>query len=161
MIVYDLDGVLRWMAGPERNFIDAKYWEEPMPNGQSVVEFYSSEPHKLNYCPVTPYYPVIIKDRMRDTPTILTLQLESWIPYTEKWIHVYIPQAKVIYVKSSQEKIDYINSFKDMYLVEDCPHMPDMSKIIMVDHDYNKHVKDCFCRVNSPEELEYIQEALK
>ena len=160
-LVYDLDGVLRWLTGPQRNFVHAKHWDELMPNGQNVIEYFNERPQEINYSPVTPYYPVIIRDRMRDTPTILTHQMEKWIPYTEKWIHVYIPHAKVIYVKDPQEKLDYINSFKDTYIVEDYPFFKDNSKVILLDYPYNAEVKDCFCRVRTPEELQYIMEAIK
>ena len=159
-LVYDLDGVLRWLTAEQRNFIMPDHWDDPMPNGQSVIEYFNERPHEVAYSPVTPYYPVIIKDRHRDSPTILTHQMEKWIPYTEKWIHVYIPQAKVIYVKKPEEKLEYVNSFPDTYLVEDYPNFKDNSKVILISYPYNSEVKDCFCRIREPEELNYLLEAI-
>ena len=130
-----------------------------MPNGQNIMEYFHERLYELVYSPTTEYYHVIVKNRMVDAPVILTHQVEEWIPYTQKWLHVYIPHAKVIYVKDPEEKINYINQFKDMYIVEDYPRFKDNSKVIMIDRPYNRKVRNCFCRVTKPEELQYLMEA--
>ena len=157
-LLYDLDGVLRWLTAVPRDWHEPASWDEPLPNGQSILEFFGEKLERLCYAPVTEYYSTMVKDR-RQRMTILTHQPEEWIPYTDKWIHVYIPNAEVIYVNSFEEKMKYIN--EETLLVDDYPKFKDNSKIVIIDRPYNKNVKDCYIRIKSPEEFDTFRKEIE
>ena len=156
-LIYDLDGVLRWLTAVPRDWREPLDWDEPLPTGQNVFEYFGEKLERLCYAPVTEYYSTIVKDRNAKL-TIVTHQPKEWVLYTEKWIHVYIPMATVFYVGSSEEKMEHLN--EETLLVEDYPKFKDNSKIVMIDRAYNREVKDCYKRIHSPEELQSFMEEI-
>jgi hypothetical protein len=151
-LYWDLDGVLRNLHSSITGW-DPQYWDHPLPNGQNIFEYFRDNPHHLVYAEPTEYYKIVPKDI-----TIITCQPEEWRPYTSKWITVYFPQALVIYVDKSEQKLEYLK--EGDLLIEDYPLFDNYKQVVLISRAYNKEVNNCYLRINTPNELKDFLEKL-
>lgn len=150
-IYWDLDGVLRNVSKTYIGFIPPE-WNYVNEKGKTITDLIEENPKllatakPLNYIKVALKFPFI---------TILTVQRKSWIPYTEKWLEKYLSGISydVQYLNSFNEKLDIVGS--SGFLIDDCPVLNDYSRIILVEYQYNIHVKSRF-RVKYLNELEFL-----
>ena len=148
-ILFDLDGVLRmfgsYALGFEPDDWDAKH------NGKSVIDIINERPEMCAYCPESEYLPIV--NEKLDHITILTNQLDRWIPFTEIWLqrHIKIPYD-VVYTKNSDQKLTYLG--KHDWIVEDFPKFKDYSNIALITRNYNK-------KLNVPLRISNVDEFTK
>jgi hypothetical protein len=87
MIYWDLDGVLRDLTWKIPGCKHPKVWSQKGPFGYDVVEYINRNLHLLKECRPTRYLNVAMWQKV---VTILTVQRESWKPYTADWLARYI-----------------------------------------------------------------------
>lgn len=157
MIYFDLDGVIRDLC----QYAFGKYpntWEYQI-NGKGIIEIFNDDKPGLFLSPVTEYYSFI---KTLDHITIITFQLESWIPFTKVFLSTRFKpdQYNVIWVNSFQEKLDIVK--EGDYIVEDYPFYTkefSSKRCIMVDMPYNREVS-AFQRVYNTNDLKNVFHSL-
>ena len=147
MIYWDLDGVLRllgsYVLGQEPDVWDKKY------KGKTVVQHINEHPEICLYAPESEYLPIV--NEVCDHINILTNQLPSWIPWTDKWLNNHIKISyEVVYTNGPDAKFSYLG--KDDILIEDYPKYQSYNQIALITRNYNKDL-DVPLRISSPDEL--------
>jgi len=145
-IYFDLDGVIRDLV--KAIGYNPQTWDDPLPDGRSLYQFFDDNPDALLSAPPTEYYGVI-RDR---EIVIFTCQPERWIKNTLAWITIYLPKATPVIFQKPEDKLKLLNG----YLVEDYPNFSDYSKVILIDKPYNSHIENCYARVWTPDGLRDI-----
>lgn len=147
-VYFDLDGVIRNLAG-HMFTRDPEDWDEPI-HGMNFYDYLDSNLHMLEESPKTEYCDVIAQYY----PTILSCQPLRWREGTMKWIANNLGGkiSGVIFTKHPLDKFHYVS--KSDWLVEDYPGFKDYSRIILIDHAYNKKVLNPAMRIKDPEILD-------
>ena len=101
-LLWDLDGVIRDLHSMIKDW-NPQYWDDPLPTGESIFDYFKKNPNHLTYAEPTEYYKIIPKEI-----TIITCQPEEWRQYTAKWLKVYCPKANIIYVDKPEDKFIYL-----------------------------------------------------
>ena len=149
MIYCDIDGVLRDLCGAAG--INPTEWDCTVgPEKLSFVDYFSAHLELLALAKPTKYFDVIQMYHNYIKPiTILSAQLERWIPATNHWIgNNFIPAPTVIY---DLDKFFYLG--KNDVLIEDSPNLSDYSQVILIDQLYNRKIKLPHVRVDTPKKL--------
>jgi len=153
--MFDIDGVVRWLSNIPRGGVVPLYWDEPCPNGQSLIEYINNEPSILTDAPPLPYLEVI---KRCDCPFFLSHQQNGWKRRTDVWLqkHVGNLNFKWQYVENADDKMKVVEDW-DAYIVEDSPNFPKefYRRVVLIDWPYNQGI-DCFARVRTVEELAWI-----
>ena len=150
MIFFDLDGVIRDLTYYIRGTEPRTDWHGILPNGETVGQYIDNNLNTLITAPPTPYLDVI---KQLKQITILTNQPGPWQYRTLAWIedHFYGNKIDVFFVKKMKDKMSYLHD-GDL-LVEDYPHYDNYSQIVLIDHPYNRNVKNPYLRITSPDQL--------
>lgn len=144
-VYFDLDGVIRDLAGHVFSD-DPDSWDTPI-KGMSFYDYVDKNPSTLVDSPKTKYCEVISKF----SPHIVTCQPAHWRTYTLKWIAENIPTlSAVTFVKHPDEKFKMIS--KSDWIVEDYPNFKDYSRVILIDHKYNR-AANAVIRIKDPVDL--------
>lgn len=143
MLYWDLDGVLRILGSYVLGY-EPKNWYDTY-NGKTIIELVNEHPELCMTCPESEYLSVV--HEKLDNITILTNQLDDWIPFTEIWLrrHIKIPYD-VVYTKSSKHKLDFLKNGD--ILVEDFPGFQNYNNIALITRRYNEHL-NVPCRISS------------
>ena len=74
---------------------------------------------------------------------------------------IYFNNYNFRFVNDSKEKLKYYKCAR--FIIEDYPYYNKeiYNRVILIDTCYNKNVKNCFKRVKTKRELEYILENIK
>ena len=150
MIYFDLDGVLRDLISPLFHVKDVRFWNVENQFGQNFLDLVNRNLDVLLHAPCTEYVDVWKKFK----GIIITKQPLQWKFLTSVWISVNLGKADVLYVEDGESKLQYLKDGD--YLVEDYPYFEDYSKIILIDHLYNREVKHPFARVKNARGLARI-----
>jgi hypothetical protein len=148
MLYFDLDGVLRefgtYILGYEPTHWDATK------DGKTVIEIVNEHPEICLYCPETKYLKIV--NEYMDKITVISNQLPSWMPFTNKWLnnHIKIPY-EVIYTSGPKEKLAMLKPGD--YIVEDYPCFDNYSQVALINYAYNRHL-DVPIRISNTEDLE-------
>ncbi len=135
-VYWDLDGVLREFGTYVLGY-EPSYWDAINKDGKTVIELVNERPEICLECPESKYLPIV--NEYLDKITIMTNQLPSWIPFTDKWLNNHIQiQYEVIYTKNPGDKLARLK--EGDILVEDFPNFPCYDNIVLIDRTYNKHV---------------------
>ena len=147
MLYWDLDGVLRILGSYVLGY-EPENWHDTY-NGKTIIEIVNEHPELCATCPESEYLPII--HEKLDNITILTNQLNDWIPFTEIWLrrHMKIPYD-VVYTKSSEHKLSFLKN-SDI-LVEDFPGFKSYNNIALVTRRYNSHL-NVPCRISKQNDL--------
>ena len=150
MLYWDLDGVLRILGSHVLGY-EPENWHDTY-NGKTIIEIVNEHPELCMTCPESEYLP-IIHEKLYNI-TILTNQLDDWIPFTEIWLrrHIKIPYD-VVYTKSSEHKLSFLKN-SDI-LVEDFPGFKNYNNIALVTRSYNEHL-NVPCRISTPNNLRIL-----
>lgn len=148
MIYWDLDGVLRefgtYILGYEPNRWDATR------DGKTVIQIVNENPEICMKCPPTKYLQIV--NEYMDKIIVLSNQLPSWIPFTNKWLNNNIEISyEVKYTRNAGQKLSLLK--KCDILVEDFPNYSDYSQIALIDYAYNRHL-DVPVRISTTKDLE-------
>lgn len=147
MLYWDLDGVLRILGSHVLGY-EPENWHDTY-NGKTIIEIVNEHPELCMTCPESEYLS-IVNNKLQEI-TILTNQLDSWIPFTEIWLrhHIKIPYD-VVYTKSSEHKLSFLKN-SDI-LVEDFPGFKNYNNIALVTRRYNSHL-NVPCRISKQNDL--------
>lgn len=149
MIFFDIDGVVRSL------FLDGRepdIWMQRNENGHTICDRIYSDLSILENAPELPGYVEVCR-YLSSHVIMLSHQPDVWRPYTNRWMAKHLPSIrKSIYVKDAEQKVDYLEAFRDSVLVDDSPLLPVHDRIILVDRKYNRHINS-LSRVRSPLEL--------
>ena len=147
MLYWDLDGVLRILGSYVLGY-EPENWHDTY-NGKTIIEIVNEHPELCMTCPESEYLS-IVNNKLQEI-TILTNQLDSWIPFTEIWLrhHIKIPYD-VVYTKSSEHKLSFLKN-SDI-LVEDFPGFKSYNNIALVTRRYNSHL-NVPCRISKQNDL--------
>ena len=147
MLYWDLDGVLRILGSYVLGY-EPENWHDTY-NGKTIIEIVNEHPELCMTCPESEYLPII--HEKLDNITILTNQIDDWIPFTEIWLrhHIKIPYD-VVYTKSSEHKLSFLKN-SDI-LVEDFPGFKSYNNIALVTRRYNSHL-NVPCRISKQNDL--------
>ena len=154
VLYFDLDGVFRILGtsvlGHEPFKWDAKK------NGKSVIQIVNEDP---SVCERLPAYEDMLHvvNTSLDSIFILTNQLDSWIPYTERWLEkkLKIPY-QVVYTSGPDEKLKFLQ--KGDILVEDYPLFKSYDQIALVNRNYNMVVPNPKVRIYGAPGLKWVIE---
>ena len=149
MILFDLDGVLRDLCGAITKEPVTEW--NPLINGVSFMDAVNSDLNVLATAPPTIYHQFV--SRLSHVH-LLTSQPKRWRFFTQQWISKnFLPcnNVSVTYVDHPREKLALLSD-SDI-LVEDYPYFTDYSKILLIDHPYNRHVKNPIERITTPGQL--------
>lgn len=149
-LLWDLDGVIRDLHSMIKDW-NPQYWDDPLPTGESIFDYFKKNPNHLTYAEPTEYYKIIPKEI-----TIITCQPEEWRQYTAKWLKVYCPKANIIYVDKPEDKFVYLK--KDDLIIEDYPKFKDYSQVVLIDRSWNQEVENPYKRIFYPEQLKQFIE---
>jgi len=143
LLYWDLDGVLRILGSHVLGY-EPENWHDTY-NGKTIIEIVNEHPELCMTCPESEYLPII--HEKLDNITILTNQIDDWIPFTEIWLrhHIKIPYD-VVYTKSSEHKLSFLKN-SDI-LVEDFPGFKSYNNIALITRHYNEHL-NVPCRISS------------
>jgi len=154
MLYFDCDGVLRDLFTYTMG-IEQKDWNEKV-NGKDFFETIEEDRTILNKCHETQYLPIIVS--MCPEVNILSSQPVQWREYTNKWIDDKIKpfcKCNIQYVSKPFEKMKHLKD-GDM-LVEDYPFFEDYSKIVLIDHLYNRKLEKAknepIIRINDKDQM--------
>ena len=147
-IWWDLDGTLRDLALAVWG-VEPEHWNKRDASGRNTIDIVNDNLFLLEKAPPTEYLRAVNGKRI----TILSAQLPHWTPYTRNWLYRWIPNCTVIYTETGEEKLPILEAH-DALLVEDHPNLSDYSRILLIDHPYNRHVINPLRRICSVEELE-------
>lgn len=159
-IVFDLDGVLRDLAGyvAKKNGCSyPKVWNEKY-KGLDIFQCIDKDLDCLINARPTAYLPIVVK-YYREID-IWTNQPDNWKSHTEKWIDNNVATKVNIYYKSPDEKARCLLENRDIILVEDSPKFYNYDQILLIDRPYNQHVK-AVMRVFGPKHLNNLLEIAK
>ena len=153
LIYWDLDGVLRllgsYVLGQEPDTWDKKY------KGKTVIQHINEHPEICLHAPESEYLPIVNENC--EQLTILTNQLPSWIPWTDKWLNNHIKISyEVIYTNGPDHKLRLID--EKSILVEDYPLFNNYNNIALITRNYNK-LLDVPLRISNPDELRKFLES--
>ena len=155
-LFWDLDGVLRNLTAAISKHIGCEFkpmlWDDQVLSGIGICQYIDLYPELLVTSPETEFCE---EARYEKDMVILTYQPFNWISYTKEWIKNHFPNSTVKFCQHPDEKLSIIKN-KNILLIEDYPYFSDNSQIIIIDHLYNWHVKDCYARVKSVEELQKL-----
>jgi hypothetical protein len=152
MIYFDLDGVLRLLGSHVLGY-EPTNWHDKY-NGKTIIEIINENPRLCLTAPETEYLP-IVNDKL-DKIVLLTNQMTSWIPYTDKWLNNHIKiQYEVIYTKGPEDKLKFLK--KSDILVEDFPNFLSYSQIALITRKYNEHL-EVPLRISSVEQFKVFLE---
>ena len=153
MITFDLDGVLRNLAGTVFGRTPSDWHERH--NGKSLIDIVNGNLKLLQEAKPTQYYDVV--KEMFPTPRILSYQAEQWRDPTLWWLNRYFDNYTVDFTASGADKI---KALRTKLIVEDYPDFPTefYARLILVRHPYNMNVKDkdCYAVVDSAEGLREV-----
>ena len=152
-LFWDLDGVLRNLH-KEVLSEDPKTWDWKK-NGKSLVEIVDENRNMLVDADPTKYFN--LASSLPDI-SILTRQPDPWRDLTMKWLDTHFLKTRVYltFVESMEEKIKLLKKYPKTFLIDDFPGFSDYSRVILIDHAYNKKVKKPYRRVKTVEELRGI-----
>ena len=154
-LYFDLDGVLRDL-GPMVIGHDPISWNEKV-NNKDFFQLVEEDKTVLYKAPPTQYLSVILA--LCDEINILSSQLSgNWCEFTDIWIDNHVRRYKSVnveYVSKPAEKIAFLKN--DDILIEDFPFFADYSKIVVVDHPYNRILsraeKQPITRISNTDEM--------
>ena len=153
VFAWDLDGVIRNLSGTIYGQ-DPDIWDYEV-DGKDIFKIVAGNMSILETAKPTLYYPLA----MSYSPLIIiSSQPENWRPYTIRWLKKYFPAHKVYYqfVDSFKEKEKILRKNDNIFLIDDYPYFEDYSKIVLIDHKYNRNVKNPFKRITTPEQLKEL-----
>jgi hypothetical protein len=151
MIFYDIDGVLRNLAGIAFGR-EPKMWQEKI-NGKGVFKIVNENKQMLLDALPTIYVPII---QELEKISILSTQPAIWREYTGKWLDKYFPNTLIEenYTLKPEKKLEFLK--EGDILIDDYPLFSNYSKVAVVDCLYNQNVKDCYMRIKTVEDLEEL-----
>ncbi len=161
-LIFDLDGVLRDLAG----YLNAKF-NIPYPQewfwkyqGKDIYQWIKEDNYyTLIYAPITKYFFTIME--LVNELEIWSYQPEDWRRHTEQWLKHNITKPYRIEYLATEEKRKKLDQRPDCFLIEDSPNFSSYERIILINEPYNKEIKDVI-RIYNPEQLrEWIIENLK
>ena len=141
--------MLRMLSSHAVNYNELNTWDYRNEKGQSIIDIVNEHPEICLHSPESEYLPVV--NDWLDHITILSNQLSSWIPFTNRWLnnHIIIPY-EVIYTKGPNDKLKYLTNGD--WLIEDYPKFSDYNNIVLIDRPYNQSL-DVPIRVRNPKQL--------
>lgn len=152
----DIDGIVRDIHIPAMKK-PAQVWAVKI-KGVSFVDYVTKHIDEiLPNCKKAEYYDVVkewIGLASYVNLEFLSCQPESWIPYTEKWLHEHFPGMPYQFVGTPEEKLGIVRK-NNAWLIDDYPNFSDYSKVIIADKPYNQKSKGNV-RVRDKEEFMYI-----
>ena len=162
-IFFDVDNVLRDLSGVIRqkfNLPQTTTWHnnEWDKLGKGVYELVAEDYDILTKAEPTKYLKSIIR-YIKKKDVLLELwshQPKFWQEPTMKWLDHYLKgiDFEILFLNSEQ-KYKRLKTYSKALLVEDYPHFPEYSQIVLIDCPYNKKVK-ADLRVKSVTELKEI-----
>lgn len=136
MIYWDLDGVLRSLGTVVLGH-ETDDWNKKV-NGKTFFEIVEDDKTVLYRAPEMCYLPLVLS--VCPEIHILSSQLSGdWHTFTDIWIKEHISKyidTTVTYVSKPIEKMDFLKNGD--IIVEDYPFFDDYSKIVLIDHPYNR-----------------------
>lgn len=160
--VFDLDGVLRNLAGYVARKYNAPYptsWEH-LYAGKGIIDRIKEEISCLVDAPPTTYIQLVWNKIYN--PEIWTNQPKEWRKLTQFWISTYMGNGCKVRFLTPDEKEERLKKLKNTYLVEDYPYFKNYDRIILIDQPYNQHIKGTnIVRAYNPYHLGQILDNLK
>lgn len=154
-VFFDLDGVLRDLAAKELYGYDPPKWDEKK-DGKSFVDLVNEDLTILERAKPTEFYPLVKNCKM----TILSCQLPEWRSRTDNWIKKHLPNATVIYFDHSADKMKFVEE-RQAIIFEDHPNLGDYHRVVLIDHPYNRHVKQPMIRCKNFEDFQTAIETIQ
>jgi hypothetical protein len=156
MVVYwDLDGVLRLFGSYILGY-EPQDWNATSEDGKSVIQIVNEHPELCLSAPESEYLP-IVNERLEKIH-LLTNQLPSWVPYTNRWLNEHIKiQYEVIYTKGPTEKLAMLKP--NDVLVEDYPNFSSYEQVALITRAYNRGV-NAPLRISNIKEFEAFLETI-
>lgn len=149
-LYFDIDGVLRMLAD-EVFGEPPKMWDQKI-HGKTLIDIVNEDPTLCLSAPPSEYLPIV--NNLCDEITIITNQLPSWKPWTEKWLKKYMKiPYEVIYTNGPDEKLKYLD--EGSLLVDDSPKFSSYKNIALVSRPYNNFL-EVPLRVNNQDDLKKL-----
>jgi len=154
-IYFDVDGVLRNLT-KEVLGREPKTWNDiENEEGENLFDLISEELWLLLKAPPTEYVEVV---KELSSISILSSQPGFWRKWTDKWLDKHFPDTlvEVNYVAKPEKKLEFLK--EEDILIDDYPLFEDNSQVVILDHVYNRDVKDCYARIKNVEDLKKLLE---
>jgi hypothetical protein len=153
-IVFDLDGVLRDLNG----YLNTKFGV-PIPEewfwkyqNKDIYDWVAQDNYSpLVYAPPTQYYWIV--KHCFETPEFWTNQSPHWQAKTKLWLDLHFPNGYEVRYFDNGEKRKALDEETDAWLIEDNPTFTSWDRILLIDHPYNRHIKDVI-RIKGLEDLD-------
>lgn len=153
-LFFDIDGVVRDLEHAVFGRRCEK-WEETVDGRMSFVEYVCKNSHVLMKAgPAKFYHDVrMVCDLFGpESVTFLSSQHEEWLNYTDAWLQLHFPGCRKIYVSSPEQKLILLEQVNGI-LLDDYPSFSDYSRVVLVDHVYNREVDKSVTRVREPGDI--------